>query len=134
MWLSITVVIASNHVRFRADPTGEVLMNTDSKLMEMLTGYAASHQHPFNVFVHMIGIPTIMFGVLIPLTWVRIDLPFMSFNLAHVMLVAFVAFYLTLDVLFAVVFAVIGALLLTLAVLVLSPVFGKHQITPPKRY
>ena len=90
-------------------------MNTDSKLMEMLTGYAASHQHPFNVFVHMIGIPTIMFGVLIPLTWVRIDLPFMSFNLAHVTLVGFVAFYLTLDVLFAIVFAVIGALLLTLA-------------------
>jgi len=24
--------------------------------MEMLTGYAASHQHPFNIFVHMIGI------------------------------------------------------------------------------
>ena len=90
-------------------------MNTDSKLMEMLTGYAASHQHPFNVFVHMIGIPTIMFGVLIPLTWVRIDLPFMSFTLAHVTLIAFVGFYLTLDVLFALVFAVIGALLVTLA-------------------
>lgn len=90
-------------------------MNTDSKLMEMLSGYAASHQHPFNVFVHMIGIPTIMFGVLIPLTWLRIDLPFMSFTLAHVTLVGFVAFYLTLDVLFAIVFAVIGALLVTLA-------------------
>ena len=46
---------------------------TDGKLMEMLTGYAASHQHPFNVFVHMIGIPTIMLGVLIPLTWVTIE-------------------------------------------------------------
>ena len=33
-------------------------MNTDSKLMEMLTGYAASHQHPFNVLVHMmVGMP-----------------------------------------------------------------------------
>ena len=91
-------------------------MNTDSKLMEMLTGYAASHQHPFNVFVHMIGIPTIMFGVLIPLTWLRIDLPFMSFTLALVTLVGFVLFYLTLDVLFALVFALVGALLVAAAV------------------
>ena len=41
-------------------------MRTDNKLMDMLTGYAAAHQHPFNIFVHMIGIPTIMLGVLIP--------------------------------------------------------------------
>jgi len=35
--------------------------------MDMLTGYAAAHQNPFNIFVHMIGIPAIMFGILIPL-------------------------------------------------------------------
>jgi len=28
---------------------------TDNKLMDMLTGYAAAHQHPFNIFVHMIA-------------------------------------------------------------------------------
>ena len=38
-------------------------MNYNSKLMDMLTGYAAAHQHPFNIFVHMIGIPAIMLGV-----------------------------------------------------------------------
>ena len=86
-------------------------MNTDSKLMEMLTGYAASHQHPFNVFVHMIGIPTIMFGVMIPLSWLRIDFPSFSINAAQITLIAFVAFYFTLDALFAIVFAVVGALL-----------------------
>ena len=91
-------------------------MNTDSKLMDMLTGYAASHQHPFNVFVHMIGIPTIMFGVLIPLTWVRFELPIGSFTLAHVLLVGFVIFYLSLDVVFALAFAVLGFVLVTLAV------------------
>jgi uncharacterized membrane protein YGL010W len=36
-------------------------MNRSGKLMEMLTGYAASHRHPFNIFVHMIGIPTAAF-------------------------------------------------------------------------
>lgn len=90
-------------------------MNTESKLMEMLTGYAASHQHPFNVFVHMIGIPTIMFGALVPLSWLRFDLPFMSINLAQLVLLAFVAFYFTLDALFAIVFAVLGAILTLLA-------------------
>ncbi|MDX1517676.1 MAG: Mpo1-like protein, partial [Woeseiaceae bacterium] len=90
-------------------------MRTNSKLMEMLTGYAAAHQHPVNVFVHMIGIPTIMLGVLIPLSWVTIQTPFVSFTLAHVAVVGLVAFYLTLDVLFALVFALAGLLLAWLA-------------------
>ena len=83
-------------------------MNTDSKLMEMLTGYAASHQHPLNVFVHMIGIPTIMLGVLIPLCWVGIDVGGVRLSLAHAVLFAFFGFYLTLDVMFAIVFLVFG--------------------------
>lgn len=86
-------------------------MNTNSKLMEMLTGYAASHQHPFNVLVHMIGIPTIMFGVLIPLSWLRLEFPAFSINLAQITLIVFVAFYFTLDALFAIVFAIVGSIL-----------------------
>jgi uncharacterized membrane protein YGL010W len=79
----------------------------------MLTGYAAAHQHPFNIFVHMIGIPTIMLGALIPLTWVGIEIDSIHFNLAHVVLAGFFLFYLTLDVIFAVAFG-IGAYFLTL--------------------
>lgn len=90
-------------------------MKTDGKLMEMLTGYAASHQHPFNIFVHMIGIPTIMLGVLIPLTTVGIEINDFHFNLAHLVLLGFFLFYLTLDVLFAVVFAIGAYGLLLLA-------------------
>ena len=83
--------------------------------MEMLTGYAASHQHPFNVFVHMIGIPTIMLGVLIPLTWVSFDIGDLSFSLGHVLVIGFFLFYLTLDTLFAIVFLVAGFFLEMLA-------------------
>lgn len=90
-------------------------MKADGKLMDMLTGYAASHQHPFNVFVHMIGIPTIMLGVLIPLTFVTIEINEFSFNLAHVLLVGFFVFYLTLDTVFAIVFLIGGYLLEMLA-------------------
>ena len=83
--------------------------------MEMLTGYAASHQHPINVFVHMIGIPTIMLGALIPLSWVAIDIDGFQFTPAHVVVIAFFFFYLTLDVVFALVFLAAGLAIATLA-------------------
>ncbi len=76
-------------------------MRTDNKLMDMLTGYAAAHQHPFNIFIHMIGIPTIMLGVLIPLAQISISINDFRFNLAQGLVLAFVAFYMTLDLLFA---------------------------------
>lgn len=88
-------------------------MGRDGKLMDMLTGYAASHQHPINVFVHLIGIPMIMLGVLIPLTWVTFAVNGFEFSLAHVLIVAVFFFYLTLDVLFAIAY-LLGAFLLAM--------------------
>ncbi len=90
-------------------------MAADGKLMDMLAGYAASHQHPVNIFVHMIGIPTIMLGVLIPLCMVGIGIGGVEITLAHVLVVVFFLFYLTLDTLFAVVFLIFAALLSELA-------------------
>ncbi|MEM1174298.1 MAG: Mpo1-like protein [Pseudomonadota bacterium] len=90
-------------------------MTSDSKLMEMLTGYAAAHQHPFNVFMHMVGIPTIMFGALIPMTWLSFDIAGVSISLAHLVMAGFFVFYLTLDVLFAVVFLIVAFVLTILA-------------------
>jgi len=90
-------------------------MKTDGKLMEMLTGYAASHQHPVNIIVHMIGIPTIMLGVLIPFSWMTIEIGDISFTPAHLVVLGFFLFYLTLDVVFAVVFLILGLALSVLA-------------------
>lgn len=90
-------------------------MKASGKLMDMLTGYAASHQHPFNVFVHMVGIPTIMLGVMIPLTWIGFEVNGFAFSLAHALLIVFFLFYLTLDVSFAIVFLVAGFLMEMLA-------------------
>lgn len=90
-------------------------MKASGKLLDMLTGYAASHQHPFNVLVHMIGIPVIMLGVMIPLTWVGLSINEFSFNLAHVLIVGFFLFYVTLDLWFAVAFLVAGFLMEILA-------------------
>lgn len=91
----------------------------NSKLMEMLCGYAAAHRHPFNVAVHLVGIPVIMLGVFIALSRISIDVDGFSFNLAQVTLVALFLFYLTLDAVFAVVFLVMG-----LAVAWLAGVIG----------
>ena len=85
---------------------GTAVVNANAKMMDMLTGYAASHQHPFNIFVHMIGIPTIMLGVLIPLSWANVDVSGYSISLAHIVMLAFFGFYMTLDRLFAAVFLV----------------------------
>lgn len=79
--------------------------------MEMLVGYAAAHQHPFNVGLHLVGIPVIMLGLMIPLSWLSITTVFATVNGAQLTALAFFAFYLTLDVAFAVVF-LIGSLAL----------------------
>ena len=97
-----------------------VRMQASAKLMDMLTGYAAAHQHPFNIFVHLVGIPTIMLGVLIPLNWVGVDIAGTTVTLAHLLILGFFLFYLTLDALFAIVFAV-GAVGLALLAERLAP-------------
>lgn len=85
-------------------------MRENSKLMDMLTGYASAHQHPFNVAVHLVGIPTIMLGVFIVLSWLEfvidIDGVVISFNLAHIALLALFLFYLTLDAIFSIAFLI----------------------------
>jgi uncharacterized membrane protein YGL010W len=97
--------------RFGQDTT----MSNDGKLMDMLTGYAAAHQHPFNIFVHLIGIPTIMLGVLIPLTWASAGQGAAEANLGHVLVFGFFLFYMTLDRVFAIVFLCLALLLTELA-------------------
>jgi uncharacterized membrane protein YGL010W len=90
-------------------------MSSNGKLMDMLTGYAAAHQHPVNIFVHMVGIPTIMLGVFIPLTWVSVGSGAAEVNLAHIVMLGFFFFYMTLDRVFAAVFLILALLLTKLA-------------------
>ncbi len=78
--------------------------NTESKLMDMLVGYASAHQHPINIAVHLVGIPIIMLGIFIPMTWLTIGTEGFGLNLAQITLIAMFVFYLTLDWIFALVF------------------------------
>jgi uncharacterized membrane protein YGL010W len=90
-------------------------IKTDGKLMEMLVEYASAHQQPFNIFIHMVGIPAIMLGVLVPLSWIKFELFGVSILPAQVLLLAFFLFYLSLDFVFAIAFLGAGYLLLFLA-------------------
>lgn len=83
--------------------------------MHMLTGYAAAHQHPFNVAVHLVGIPIIMLGVFIPLTWIALEIVDIRLTGALIAVLGMFLFYLTLDRVFALVFLVFGLLIATLA-------------------
>jgi uncharacterized membrane protein YGL010W len=83
-------------------------MSEDSKLMEMLAGYAAAHQHPVNIAVHLVGIPIIMFGAFIALSWADFGINGFSTDLAQLAVVGLFAFYMTLDRVFAIVFLVIA--------------------------
>lgn len=65
--------------------------------MEMLVGYASAHQHPFNVAVHLVGIPVIMLGVFIPLAWLGFDAFGLRFNFAYIAAIGLFTFYMTLD-------------------------------------
>lgn len=93
-------------------------MKKNKKLMEMLVGYASAHRHPANICVHLIGIPTIMLGVLIPLSWVTINVNDFSFTLAQVLVVLLFLFYLRLDALFALAFLAAALLLSKMAGLI----------------
>lgn len=90
-------------------------MSRNLKFIDMLRGYAAAHRHPFNIFVHLLGIPTIMLGVLIPLTWVSSPLGPVDVSLAHLLVIGFFVYYLSLDRFFAVAFLLFALLLAELA-------------------
>lgn len=89
----------------------------DSKLMDMLVGYAASHQHPLNVGLHLVGIPTIMLGVSIPLAWIELQFAGFTITGAHIIVAMLFLFYLSLDAAFAIVFLALGIAVAELAVL-----------------
>src|SRR5216684_3259337 len=65
--------------------------------------YAAYHRNRWNRLTHFIGVPSIIFAILIPMSWVSLG---DEVSLAHVFLGAVLAYYFLLDVPLALVTAV----------------------------
>ncbi len=72
--------------------------------------YAAYHRNRWNRLTHFIGVPAIIFAILIPMSWVSLG---EGLSLAHLFLGAVLAYYFLLDVPLALATAVaVGALFL----------------------
>jgi len=79
-------------------------------LEEQLALYAAYHRNRWNRLTHFIGVPAIIFAILIPMNWVSLG---DGVSLAHLFLGAVLAYYFLLDAPLALVTAVaVGALFL----------------------
>ncbi len=67
-------------------------------LDEQMSIYAAYHRDRRNKATHFVGVPAIVFAILIPMSWVEIGA---GVTLAHVFVVAVLAYYFMLDALLA---------------------------------
>ena len=77
-------------------------------LDQQMAVYAAYHRNRWNRLTHFIGVPAIIFAILIPMSWVSLG---GGVSLAHVFLGSVLAYYFLLDVPLALVTAVaVGAL------------------------
>jgi len=63
-------------------------------LDEQMSIYAAYHRDRRNKATHFVGVPAIVFAILIPMSWVEIGA---GVTLAHVFVVAVLAYYILLD-------------------------------------
>ena len=77
-------------------------------LEQQMAVYAAYHRSPWNRLTHFIGVPAIVFAILIPMNWVPLG---GGVTLAHVFLGAVLAYYFMLDVPLALATAVLSGAL-----------------------
>ena len=66
-------------------------------LEQQMAVYAAYHRHPINRLTHFVGVPTIMFAILIPMGWLRMPVFGIEISLAVVFVAAVLIYYVLLD-------------------------------------
>lgn len=84
-------------------------------LEEQMSFYAAYHQDPRNKATHFAGVPAIVFSLLIPLGWLRVEVGEFPLSAALVVIAVLLAYYLVLDIALGLAMCAIFALLLWLA-------------------
>ena len=81
-------------------------------LEDQMSFYAAYHQDARNKATHFIGVPMIVFSLMIPLGWLRVDVGGFSLTAALVATTLLLLYYLVLDVLLGIAMGVVFALML----------------------
>src|SRR5262245_59102259 len=74
--------------------------------------YAAYHQDARNKATHFVGVPVIVFSLMIPLGWLRVDAGGFPLSSALVVTSLLLLYYLVLDIPLAIAMAAIFALML----------------------
>ena len=84
-------------------------------LDEQMSFYAAYHQDPRNKATHFVGVPVIVFSLMIPLGWLRVEAGDTAVSAAFVVSAVLVAYYLALDAILGCAMGVLFAAMLWLA-------------------
>src|SRR5450631_2494552 len=66
-------------------------------LAHHMASYGAYHRDPRNRATHFIGVPMIMFALLIALSWPRVEIAGFMISAAFIFVAAVLAYYLVLD-------------------------------------
>jgi uncharacterized membrane protein YGL010W len=66
-------------------------------LEEQMAFYAAYHQDTRNKATHFVGVPLIMLAILVPLSWMRMDIAGFEVTAAMLLAAAVLAYYFVLD-------------------------------------
>ena len=77
--------------------------------------YAAYHRDPRNKATHFVGVPLIMLAILVPLSWVRIEVAGFEISTAMLLAAAVLAYYFVLDLALACAMLAVIAVLIWLA-------------------
>ncbi len=82
-------------------------------LEDQMSFYAAYHQDPRNKATHFVGVPVIVFSLMIPLAWLRVEVAGFPLTAAIVVTSVLLAYYLVLDMALGLAMCVVlGAMLL----------------------
>jgi uncharacterized membrane protein YGL010W len=81
-------------------------------LERQMAFYMRYHRDPRNKATHFVGVPLITFSLLVPMSWVGVDVSGVPVTLAHLFLIAVFAYYLYLDAALALVLVPVVAVLL----------------------
>jgi len=84
-------------------------------LEDQMSFYAAYHQDARNKLTHFIGVPAIIVGVMLALSWARVDLDGTTISAAMVLTVVVLGYYLFLDIPLGLAMVAVFAALLGLA-------------------
>jgi uncharacterized membrane protein YGL010W len=81
-------------------------------LEDQMSFYAAYHQDARNKATHFVGVPLIVFSLMIPLGWLRTDVEGFTLSAALVVTAVLLLYYLVLDIPLGLAMAAVFALLL----------------------